>query len=41
MPAEFLVNEDLSIARAHYGRHGADRLPLEEVLAWAEGEALP
>jgi peroxiredoxin len=40
MPAEFLVNEDLSIARAHYGRHGADRLPLEEVLAWAEGKPL-
>ena len=35
MPAEFLIGEDLRIARAHYGRNGADRLPLEEVLRWA------
>jgi len=41
MPAEFLIGEDLRIAKAHYGRNGADRLPLEEAVAWAEGEALP
>ncbi|GAB5603429.1 hypothetical protein FJNA_19550 [Thermus sp. FJN-A] len=36
MPAEFLIGEDLRIARAHYGKNGADRLPLEEVRAWAQ-----
>jgi hypothetical protein len=41
IPAEFLIGEDLRIAQAHYGRNGADRLPLEEAVAWAEGEALP
>jgi hypothetical protein len=41
MPAEFLIGEDLRIAQAHYGRNRADRLPVEEAVAWAEGEALP
>ncbi|WP_028490589.1 hypothetical protein [Thermus islandicus] len=31
MPAEFLLDEELRVVRAH----GADRLPLPEVLAWA------
>lgn len=35
MPAEFLLDEELRVVRAHYGAHGADRLPLPEVLAWA------
>ncbi|WP_117238355.1 peroxiredoxin-like family protein [Thermus sediminis] len=41
MPAEFLIGEDLRIARAHYGRNGADRLPLEAVVAWAQGGDVP
>lgn len=35
MPAEFLLDGELRVVRAHYGAHGGDRLPLPEVLAWA------
>ena len=30
LPADFLIAGDGRIARAHYGRHYADHLPLEE-----------
>jgi peroxiredoxin len=36
MPAEFLIDEDLKVVRAHYGAHGGDRLSLQEVLAWGQ-----
>ena len=36
MPAEFLIDRDLRIQRAHYYRFGADHLSLDEVFEWAE-----
>jgi len=38
MPAEFLLDEELRVVRAHYGAHGADHIPLPEVLAWARAK---
>ena len=35
MPAEFLLDEELRVVRAHYGAHGGDRLSIPEILAWA------
>ena len=35
MPAEFLINPDLSIYKAHYHAYAADFLPLETVFEWA------
>ncbi|MER3490408.1 MAG: alkyl hydroperoxide reductase [Meiothermus sp.] len=37
MPAEFLLEPGLRVARAYYGKNPADHLPLEEVMAPARG----
>lgn len=39
MPAEFLIGRDGVIERAHYNSFGADWLPSEDVLAWADRQA--
>lgn len=38
MPAEFLIGADGRIDTAHYNSYGSDWLPLERVLAWADGQ---
>ena len=37
MPAEFLIGPDGEVQQAHYNSYGTDWLPLERVLAWADG----
>ena len=39
MPAEFLIGRDGTIERAHYNSFGADWLPSEDVLSWADRQA--
>jgi len=36
MPAEFLINPDGTVHRAHYNAYGSDWLPVEDVLAWTD-----
>ncbi|WP_188961469.1 peroxiredoxin-like family protein [Deinococcus aquiradiocola] len=36
MPAEFLINPDGTVHRAHYNAYGSDWLPVEDVLAWED-----
>lgn len=35
MPADFFINEQFKIARAYYGQHGDDHVPLEDLKAFA------
>lgn len=38
MPAEFLLEPGLRVARAHYGKNPADHLPIDQVMALARGD---
>lgn len=34
LPAEFLINEDLSVHQAHYGKDFADHINSKEIIKW-------
>jgi len=34
VPADFMVNENLVIDRAYYGKDFGDHIPIEEILSW-------
>lgn len=36
IPADFLIDEDQIVARAHYGRDYGDHISIPEILSWAK-----
>ncbi|MFC3682264.1 peroxiredoxin family protein [Hydrogenophaga luteola] len=40
-PADFLIDEQGAVVRAHYGRDLGDHIALDELMAWAHGAVQP